>query len=219
MSSVCQIRVPKTGSTWLASQLLSYGRFSGEEVCGTNHQSAEVLSLHPHEHRFFTTIRNPFQSAISFYMMGQRMKVMAKNMGPDKVPPAFLNGTGPLSDQPHNKDTMDLIRDDTVTVEQYVDQCPPNQLFYFYYNGTNPLTYEYVGDMADWERSQFLLWKILEFPVVVSAEWNVNPDKEVSDSYAINYSEADFIARNSLDYEMYEFAKERHSQLLSIHGV
>lgn len=221
MTNIGHIRVPKTASTWLTTQLSSYERSTGTTVCGQNHQTASELAVHNHDHALVTMIRNPMQAAISFYMMGQRMKAMEKKRAASGVgeTPPMLKGTGPLAAQPHNAATMALINDDTVTVEDYLALCPANQLFGFYYDTISPRDYEYVGNSEEFDKSYFVFSSMYAYPPVLSSDWNTNPEKAPTDPYIVNYSETDFQNRNQLDYEMYALALERFNELCGKYGV
>jgi hypothetical protein len=203
------LRVPKTGSTAVNITLRSRTSFTGEEYCARLwHYPASFFLEHDHDHQWVTMVRDPYQQIQSFHAMYHRMWAKAKD-DPD--------WKDPLRNHPQSATNVALMGK---SIEEYMDQCEPNQFYWHYYAPLNPLDFTFVGRTEEYDRSMALMHRTIGTSPMFGFDGNPNPDKKVGEPYPpIEYSEADWKAKNPLDYEMYELALERFSQLCTQHNV
>jgi len=209
MTGIGYLRVPKTGTTAVTVSLRARKEFTGDESCLRFwHYPASTFLAHDHDHRWVTMTRDPYQQAISFHAMYQRMAEHAD------VNPKWKD---PLREQPHSAENVALMRE---PVEVFLDQCPANQFYSYYYAPLDPLGFSFVGRVEEFDRSMLLLERTIGTSPVFGFDGNPNPSKEKGALYPpIGYSEADWREKNPLDYEMYELALERYSQLCQQYEV
>jgi hypothetical protein len=206
---LCFVRVPKTASTSIMASLA--GKKLREpyfEYCAA-HKTVQEFSQHDHDHEYITMIRNPYQQYISFYHHMKR--VMAE---PDWHTHDLTPERNPLAFQPHYQANEDLLLGGA-TVDEWLEQCTPNQFFHFYYSLLSPLDMGFVGVQEEMEKSYAVLRAKYDIRSVTEQmnPVNVNPDKLITDTYEVTYPESDFMIRNSLDYEVYELGKQRFAEL------
>jgi hypothetical protein len=209
---ISYLRVPKTASTAVGLRLESLCSRTGIDVCGKGgHREASWFTGHDHSHEWVTMIRDPFEQAISFFTMMQRMnatKDWRKNPTPDKNPLMF---------QPQDPGNMALING---TVEEWLDACPTDQFYSYYYSPLDPLDFTFVGVVEEFDRSMELMNAMLGTVPLFGFHGNVNPGKAIGERYAgIDYSRDDWLARNPRDHEMYERGLERFSQLCQQYSI
>lgn len=208
MNKIGFVHVPKTGGLTLVEHL----RSTGTVWCG-KHQSLDTLMKHEHDHTYLTFVRDPFQTYVSFYYFVTRNKI---NLYWHRTPQDTSNmhliwgEDGGL--QEDGNPGIPVVGSPQVTIQEFLDNCEPNQMFGYFYAPHGPEIIDFVGYTKEMEKS----YKLLEIITGISApkKWkNINPKKPVNQDYQIDYDVESFKKRNELDYEMYYRGLERYKKL------
>lgn len=199
------IRVPKTASMRIDMEL--------RDVACRGHYPYSWFASHGHEHEYVTTIRDPFQTAISFYYMMMRVKD-----NPDFRKPPLTMDKNPLAFQPQDAENMRLFNEGA-TLEEWLAAMPKNQFYHYYYDGFDPSQFAFVGRVEEFDRSLSLFQSVLSRGLHVVSDVNVNPDKPMGELYTTTYDEDQFKFENGLDYYAYHGALARFNELCQQYGV
>ena len=202
LSDLAFVRVPKTGSTSLMQSLFPVISETSGEVCLSGvHVPASFYAMHPHPHRLITLVRDPLQMYCSFYWF-MKIRLAKKDF------------KTPLAINPAHLENMALLNSGA-DLGTFLRECPPNQLFPFYYDTIPVSEYFYVGTVDDMKTSMTLLNRMTGIDTSKSmVASNVNGAKPSSGEYPVSAeTRSIFESRNAQEYSMHELALTRYSEL------
>jgi hypothetical protein len=178
------VHVPKTGGTNIIHSM--------QGTCKGHNRVSDYMK-HDHMHQFITFVRDPYDVVCSGYYFVKRKRIR--------------NADKALFDAQH----MDLIWNQGVSVEEFLERCVPNHTFTYYYDSLTPKDFTFVG-VTDDDRSWKLFEKITRIHVP-RLPTNVNQKKLITDPYVTQYPRELFYERNSSDYELYLEGRQRFYDL------
>lgn len=198
MKNLGYIRIPKTGSRCIANYLLdSQNKYL---VCGQHHLPYTVLSTHPHEHNYFSFVRDPIQTYSSFYFF---MKKRLLN------PKEFNN---PLEYTNFNEKNVTILSSNA-TLEDFLLNCPQNQMIPYFIKPMGIENLSFIGISEKMDQSIFCFNKIFNLNVINYVA-NQNLDKNFKEKYFVNHDvEKQFKKRNEEEYEMYNISIEKFKKI------
>ena len=188
--SLAFIRVPKTGSTVIASQIQALN-----DPCLTDrHVTAAEFAAHGHPHEFITLARDPLQMQCSaYYYLKPRVRQ------PDLPPAAYKYD--PL--------TIQMLQNNC-TLDEFLTEHPGDQFMAKYWAGEDPRNFLWVGLQTAMGESL----GILESLTGLALENRYINMGTHSGVYVVpDAVEQVFRARNQGEYEMYAKAVEKFETL------
>jgi len=208
MKKIGFIHVPKTGGLGLAE----YWRSQGTVWCG-KHQTLGTLMKHEHEHTYITFVRDPLQTYISFYYFVTRHHInLYKHHTPQDMPNMHLIWGEHGGLQEDGNPDMHVKGNAKVSLNEFLENCEPNQMFGHFFAPHGPEAIDFVGYTKEMDKSYDLLAKTTG--IIAPKRWiNINPNKKLNEDYVVNIEIDAFKKRNELDYEMYHRGIERYNKL------
>lgn len=203
------IHVPKTGGLGFARWLKS----NQIPTCGGHRNTQKTLRGHDHPHHMVTLIRDPLQTYISFYKFVTRHRI---NLYKHETPADHDNMRLIWGDmQAQRNPDISVHGEPQVSLLQFLQDCPPNQMFGYYYDNPEAL------DIAGRTENLPLFYDMIEMLTGLKPDvpvTNVNPEKNMSQPYPIpsGLNVEWFKRRMSGDYDMYYAAANRHMDLASM---
>lgn len=212
MKKIGFIHVPKTGGLGLAQHWKS----QGITWCG-KHQSLDTLIKHEHDHTYITFVRDPLQTYISFYYFVTRHRInLYKHHTPQDMANMHLIWGEHGGIQEDGNPDMHVGGKVKASLNEFLENCEPNQMFGYYFSPHGPEEIDFVGYTKEMDKSYDLL--AATTGIVAPKKWtNINPNKKIDEEYMVNIDLDAFKKRNELDYEMYYRGLERYNKLCQQH--
>lgn len=206
------VHIPRTGGTSidvLVETEPNSGNYEKMKKSFRGHYPTSFFQKHLREYTvdFMTFIRDPYQIYSSFYYFYKQ------------------NGT-PLNSviKQHVTDAHMVMHRD-ITIEQYFELIKPNSLYTSYIDSFPISQFAFVGNADEMDKSinlfnamfnpSYSMPQVVIDPDGVSfgGPISANQDKAIGEPYGITYPYEDFVAKNQLDYEIYNAGLERFNQL------
>lgn len=214
-TGVAFVHVPKTGGTYLSIPILpKKNRAKQSSLPGDMHMPvSEIEKMTNNSVPLFTLMRDPYDRVCSEYFFtinrAKELTILNKWKGDDLTKIEFLAKN--IAIRTKNKKVYEKIYNiykNNMSVEDYLEWSIENPTYPHYYDTKMPCDFDLVGLTEEIEKSRQLL-KIIYQTSSGGGDSNKNLAKNIKEPYKTLYSRSQFEAKNLIEYDFYQQAKEK----------